>query len=323
MNAVADLPAHGRHAKARKRSRALRIGLVNNMPDTALARTELQFGALLDAASDGRDIALMGFSLGSVPRSEQGREYLSAGGYCDLRAIAHADLDAVIVTGTEPKAGDLRAEPYWSDLAWLFDWIEREGPPAIFSCLAAHAAVLHYDDVARRRLERKRFGRFAHYALGRHPLTRDLPAGATVAHSRWNELDAEALFSAGYRILSVAPDAGVELFLRESRHTQVFFQGHPEYDGGALAREYRRDVRRFLCGESHCYPSLPEGVFGMGAVQHFAAFERRAHLERDGVRMTDFPSLPSKPSENAYGVAVYRAFLSQLEAVSVEERRVP
>ena len=50
----------------------------------------------------------------------------------------------------------------WPALAALFDWIERDGPSAAFSCLGAHAAVLHFDGIERRRLPEKRCGLFEH-----------------------------------------------------------------------------------------------------------------------------------------------------------------
>ncbi len=41
----------------------------------------------------------------------------------------------------------------------------------------------------------------------------------------------------------------------------MFTQGHPEYDADTLAREYRRDVLRFLTGESNSLPSPPINYF--------------------------------------------------------------
>ncbi len=41
----------------------------------------------------------------------------------------------------------------------------------------------------------------------------------------------------------------------------LFLQGHPEYAPDSLFREYRRDVRRYITGQSVIYPELPENYF--------------------------------------------------------------
>ncbi len=71
------------------------------------------------------------------------------GGLDDLIA---APPDVLIVTGAEPRAADLANKPYWTELTRLIDWA-RSGAvaAALYSCLAAHAAVQIADGVRRRR----------------------------------------------------------------------------------------------------------------------------------------------------------------------------
>ena len=311
------LPAH--------KPGGLRIGLVNNMPDAALARTEQQFLNVLAAAVPERAINLHLFHVPSVPRGELGRSHLSSHRYRDASELAFAHLDGLIVTGTEPKQSNLRMEPYWADLAHLFDWIADRGPSAIFSCLAAHAAVLHYDGVERHRLTSKRFGLFAHRAIAHHPLTQHLPAIANVPHSRWNEVSATALSLRGYEVLTESQDADVDLFVKPGRKPLVFFQGHPEYDARTLFREYRRDVLRYLMGEHETYPHLPENYFNAVECKHLAAFQERAIAARDTELMQDFP-VSSPEIATAEDIApapkIYRAWLSLISDVApFEERR--
>ncbi len=64
----------------------------------------------------------------------------------------------------------------------------------------------------------------------------------------------------GYLTLTRAPGAGVDMFVKEWLALQVFLQGHPEYDADTLAREYRRDVGRFLAGERADAPAPPAGL---------------------------------------------------------------
>jgi homoserine O-succinyltransferase len=239
----------------------LRIGLVNNMPDAALRATERQFRELLTAAAGILPFTLDLFTLPGVPRGEVMQRYLRET-HASTDTIAAAGLDALIVTGSEPRASRLSDEPYWARLAELVDWAETGTIASVWSCLAAHAAVLHRDGIARQPLSRKCSGVFACAPAGPHELLANLPAGISVPHSRHNELDRVGLEAAGYDILTVSDQAGVDLFVRSGKSLSVFFQGHPEYDATALMREYRRDVARCLKGESGVMPPLPVGYFG-------------------------------------------------------------
>jgi homoserine O-succinyltransferase len=125
---------------------ALHIGLVNNMPDAMLRTTELQFARLLKDAAGPLDVRLRLFSLGSVPRGPEMHGRM-AGFYDDAAFLEAANMDALIVTGFQSQAGDLRREPYWAQLADLIDWAQTGTISTLFSGLAAQAAVLHLDGI--------------------------------------------------------------------------------------------------------------------------------------------------------------------------------
>jgi len=269
----------------------LHIGLVNNMADGALEQTERQFFQLIGGAGAAFRIRWHLFSLRSIRRGESARLHLIHENYCELREIYVAQLDGVLVTGTEPGQQDLRQESYWPELSELLDWIGREGPPAIFSCLAAHAAVLRYDGIERRRLVHKRCGTFDHIVVDSHPLTNELTGTLKVPHSRWNEAPADALEEAGYQILTYAPEAGADLFVKQRRNLLMFFQGHPEYDHNTLAREYRRDVRRYLAGIANGYPALPQYYFRQDEADALELFRERAMKTRDEALLAEFPAI--------------------------------
>jgi homoserine O-succinyltransferase len=266
------------------------VGLVNNMPDAALAGTERQFAQLFACAAPGLDVRLSFFSLDGIARSSVGHEHLKQNAYRSVGDFADARLDALVVTGTEPKRPVLEEEPYWPGLTRLFDWLDQDGPPVMLSCLAAHAAVQHFDGIRRRRLPEKCFGMFAHIKVARGELTKGLAPEVYVAHSRWNEVAGADLARCGYRILTFAPAAGVDLFVREKRNTWLFFQGHPEYDPGALGREFLRDVRRYLAHERDTYPAVPKNYFGAAESQLLAEFEKRATAAPDERLMESFPA---------------------------------
>jgi homoserine O-succinyltransferase len=296
---------------------ALTIGLVNNMPDAALAQTERQFRALIAAAVAPARARIRLFSLPGVPRGEAVRVLMT--NYMAFDSIARAGLDLLVVTGTEPRAGDLRAEPYWPALTWLLDWAQAEGVPMLLSCLAAHAAVLHADGIARVRLADKRFGVFAHTRVAAHPLTRGLPEHFVVPHSRWHEVPAAALAAAGWEVLTQSPVAGVDLFARRGRSLTLCCQGHPEYAPDTLAREYRRDVRRFLAGERADYPAPPQAVFAPATLAALADFRASALRRRDVALLAEWPKLPAEaaapdaaPPWQAAAATVWRNLLADL-----------
>jgi homoserine O-succinyltransferase len=185
-----------------------------------------------------------------------------------------AGLDALIIAGAPPRAGDLRAEPYWDGLTRLIDWADGGVLSTYFSCPAAHAAVLHRDGIARRKLTRKLSGVFAVQPVSDAALLAGIPATAQVPHSRRDDVPEETLTARDYRILSRLADGGVDLFMRRGRSLQVFAQGHPEYDAGTLGREYLRDLERHLQDKAE-RPAVPEGYFDRVTENRLAELDAR------------------------------------------------
>jgi homoserine O-succinyltransferase len=270
-------------------SRRIDIGLVNNMPDAAMEATVRQFLSLLGAAARDVTVHVRLFSMPGVPSSDWRRQHLGDC-YAGFDELWNARLDGLIVTGTEPRAADLAAEPYWGQLTKLVDWAEENTAATVWSCLAAHAAVQHLDGIRRSPLGEKCFGLFDHVRMSDHRLLRGQPALIPTPHSRWNELSEAALASCGYRILSKSPAAGVDIFVRERKSLFLFFQGHPEYEADTLAREHRRDVGRFLRGERDSYPDLPRHYFDPAATDALNAFRTRAIADCREELMSAFPA---------------------------------
>jgi homoserine O-succinyltransferase len=290
------------------------IGLVNNMPDAALQTTERQFHELLFASSP-HSVRLRFFSLPELPRTEAGRLLISQR-YEDFSELWTSHLDGLIVTGTEPRAPALTDEPYWPTFAKLVDWADDHGISTVWSCLAAHAAVLHMDGIRRCAFREKLSGVFDCIKVTDHELVDGAPTLWRVPHSRYNDLPEDALASSGYRILSRLPDMGADMFVKQRKTLFLFVQGHLEYDSGALLREYRRDVRRFLAGERDSYPEMPRGYFDQDAAAALAAF-RQQGLENRGIDLLS--SFPVAIAEQTLGrpwlapaVAIYAHWLSYL-----------
>src|SRR5271155_2325030 len=268
---------------------SVRIAFVNNMPDSALEDTEIQFFELLEAAAGDIPVRLKLHSLSGVPRGERGQQHLS-GFYFGTDDLLNDRFDGVIMTGTEPRQSDLRNEPYWSALGNVLDWAESNTVSTILSCLAAHAGVLHSDGIDRHPLSDKQFGVFDFAKASNHKLISGTSERISFPHSRWNEVKADALAACGYSVLTQSVEGGVDSFVKKKQRSLfVHFQGHPEYGALTLLKEYRRDVKRYLRSERETYPSMPKGYFDPQTARSMSDFRDVVLSDRREERMAEFP----------------------------------
>lgn len=312
MSSPALVPAGGGLAHGHAE---LTIGLINNMPDPALKATERQFMKLLQAAAGPRRIRFHCFSLPSVKRSSEARWHVESE-YSDLTELRRHKFDGLIVTGAEPVAPELDQEPYWRDLTELIDWARVHTRSTIWSCLAAHAAVLHLDRIERQRLPAKCHGVFDCEAVADDTLTRAAPAPLKVSHSRLNELAEIDLAQAGYQVLTRSAKAGVDIFVRQYASRFVFFQGHPEYDALSLQREYLRDIGRYLARERETYPHLPVSYFDAATEEKLNRFEKKAVHQRHPALTNELPALNLRAdiAAGSAAAALFRNWLQYLGA---------
>jgi len=256
---------------SRNPSPTLTVALVNSMPGEARQATEQQFRTIL--AATGRPVELRVVSL------------------TDMASLDSDIPDGMIVTGMPPRAGPLSEEPHWRPLTELVDFASDNAIPTVWSCLAAHAAVLYLDGIERSRLPQKLSGVFDCTRVEpAHRLLSGLPKQWQIPHSRWNELPEADLVAHGYRILSRSAEGGVDIFVKEGGARFLFCQGHPEYDAHALLREYRRDIRQYLTGERDTYPPMPQGIFSPPVAALLEAFRQYAIGARGIDALAGFPT---------------------------------
>jgi homoserine O-succinyltransferase len=299
-------------------SDCINIGFVNNMPDSALKSTERQLIALIGAAAGTVPVRIWLYTLPTIPRADWALQYMSMF-YSELHNLWSDDLDALVVTGTEPRAANLAEEPYWNSLQQIVDWAEGNTISTIWSCLAAHGAVLHLDGIDRHRLAQKCVGVFAQQRVADHPLLQNVQFPLRTPHSRWNEISQRLLAASGYSVLTRSTIAGVDIFLKQQKGSLfIFFQGHPEYDADTLLREYRRDVGRYLRREIDLYPTIPVRYFNSQAEASLIAFQRRALSDRRSDLLASFPDdLVAANLKNIWhteAMAIYRNWLLYLSA---------
>lgn len=258
--------------------RELHIGLLNMMPDAAMAATERQFFRLIGNSNQIAQFYVHPFTLNELERGEQAREHIEHY-YEPFDRVREEGLDALIITGANVTHPDLSQEPFWGPLIDVIDWAYDNVTSTLCSCLATHAVLQFRYQQHRRPLPAKRWGVYAHRVQNRkHPLVATVNTLFDVPHSRFNDISREQFEAAGLPVLVESDEAGVHLAVSEDGFRIVFFQGHPEYDTVSLLKEYKREVRRFIDGEREDYPPFPK---------NYLRLKDRALLEEHRERIFD------------------------------------
>jgi len=290
------------------------IGLVNNMPEAAFKATQRQFFSLLNAASGDIPVRLLLYALPGLARTEHSghSKYLSVETLWDQR------LDGLIVTGREPVTPDLRDESYWDSFVQVLEWAQHNTISTVWSCLAAHAAVLHMDGIPRKKSDTKHCGIFDCVPEPGHWLAEGAPPRFQVAHSRWNSVAEADLAACGYQVVTRTREAQVDTFLKQGSSLFVFFQGHPEYESDTLLREYRRDVERYLNNQSDAYPSTPHNYFDDATERGLDELRQQAVVFRDKYLLADLATALARcklqSTWDSTATVVYRNWLDFIYA---------
>jgi homoserine O-succinyltransferase/O-acetyltransferase len=241
--------------------RELHIGLLNLMPDAALAATERQFLRLIGDSNEVAQFYVHLFTLAELERGDEAKAHIAAY-YETFDEIQVSGLDALIITGANATRPDLALEDFWLPLIEVVNWSFDNVTSTLCSCLATQAVMQFHYGQQRRRLPYKRWGVYSHRVLNRtHPLVAGVNTRFDVPHSRFNEIYFDQFTAAGLRVLVASEEAGVHLATSPDGFRLVFFQGHPEYDTISLIKEYKREVMRYALGERDDYPPVPENYF--------------------------------------------------------------
>ncbi len=305
--------------------RELHIGLLNMMPDAALAATEHQFINLVGNCNKIAQFYVYPFSLSALDRERDAREHIDRY-YFDFRDLQAAGLDALIITGANVANPALDQEPFWAPLMEVVQWAEHHTTSILCSCLATHALLKHHHGIERQLMERKRWGVYSHRLTApEHPLVRDINTRFDAPHSRWNTITREQFEAAGLKVLAASEEAGVHLAVSPDLFRIVYFQGHPEYDANSLLKEYKREVFRYLDGELDAPPPTPEHYFCPQATAIATEFIDRAQRTARG--RDAFPEAEILPYvDNTWrdtGKAIFNNWLGLVYRLTDVDRGIP
>jgi homoserine O-succinyltransferase len=308
--------------------REMHIGLLNMMPDAALAATERQFFRLIGNANPIVQFHVHPFTIEGLPRSQEARKYIGRY-YESFEQLKREGLDGLIISGANVTHPKLRQEPFWEPLTQVFDWAKDNTTSILCSCLATHALIEYCHGIERTHRGSKVWGVYSHRVVEpRHPLVADINTRFDVPHSRYNEVFREDIERAGLKVLVESEEAGVHLAVSQDLFRVVYFQGHPEYDSVSLMKEYKREVMRYYHGDRSDYPPFPEHYFNLdvtGILNEFGQHLRTA--KRLGQQAPEFPEELILPHlDNTWrdtAKAVFNNWLGKIYQITDQDRRKP
>ena len=307
--------------------RELHVGLLNMMPDAALAATERQFFRLVGESNPIAQFYVHPFTLPKLERSEKAQEYI-ASYYEPLEKIKDEGLDALIVTGANVIGPELSNQPFWEPLKDVIAWAVENVTSTLCSCLATHAVLQFHYGQKRIPHKDKTWGVFGHRVVDKsHPLVNDVNTRFDVPHSRWNAVTREQFDTAGLRVL-VESDAGVHLATSADGLRLVLSQGHPEYDTISLLKEYKREVLLYASGKRMDYPPFPANYFADREQAILDEYRNRLDVALSaGEEIPEFPeSLVSARLDNTWhdtAEGVVGNWMGLVYQVTNSDRRLP
>lgn len=241
--------------------RELHVGLLNMMPDAALAATERQFFRLVGESNPIAQFYVHPFTLPELERGPAAQAHIDEY-YEPFDRIREEGLDALIVTGANVIGPELASQRFWEPLIAVIDWAMDNVTSTLCSCLATHAMLQFRYGKKRVRQAHKVWGVFPHRVRDKtHPLVNDVNTRFDVPHSRWNAVTRQQFEAAGLHVLVDNEDIGVHLATSADGLRVIFFQGHPEYDTISLLKEYKREVMLFANRKRDDYPRFPVDYF--------------------------------------------------------------
>lgn len=328
-----DLRADGEPVLTRSEAlsqdiRELHIGLLNMMPDAALAVTEQQFLRLVGASNTIVQLWVHPFTVPGLPRNTATQAYIDAH-YESFDTLRDAGLDALIVSGANVANPRLADEAFWDPLVDIVEWAREHVTSVLCSCLATHALVQHFYGVQRRRLQSKQWGVFSHRLIAPdHPLLRGMNTRFDIPHSRWNTITSTMLRDVGVQVLIESLEGDFHLGASPDGFRTIYLQGHPEYDAVSLLKEYKRELGIYLDGGADALPPFPQNYLSPDATRILGRHVEACLAARDaGKPVPMFPEAELTPMlDNTWtdtGKAVFNNWLGLVYRLTDVARGVP
>lgn len=173
--------------------------------------------------------------------------------YVTFDGIKRRRFDGMIITGAPVENMEFEEVDYWEELVEIMEWTKTHVTSTLHLCWGAQAGLYYHYGVKKHHMEDKLSGIYEHRTLDRKvPLLRGFDDYFMCPHSRYTEVrESEIMEKTGLRVLAKSDVAGVLLVMNETG-SQIFLQGHLEYDRMTLDTEYHRDLDRGLNPKIPC-----------------------------------------------------------------------
>ncbi len=308
--------------------RELHVGLLNMMPDAALEATERQFLRLLGSSNRIAQFFVHPFTVRGVAREGTAKEHVERY-YKSFEQIRSEGLDALVITGANPIETEITRETFWEGLVEVMSWAREQVCSTYCSCLASHAAFKVYHGIERTPYREKLWGVFTHRVVHRiHPLVAGINTRFETPHSRWNDVPPDQIEAAGMKVLVESEEAGALAAVSPDQFRFLYFQGHPEYDGNSLLKEYKREVIRFVAKERKDYPPFPENYIYPEAAALLNEYKEKVLVAVGRGKLP--PPFPETEAErhvdNTWtdtGKAVFNNWLGLVYQLTDRDRKIP
>jgi len=231
--------------------RALKIAIVNLMPTKI--ETETQLLRLLSNTPLQVDITLIRTA---TYISKHASYQHMADFYKTYDDVKNEKFDALLITGAPVEKLPFEQVAYWDELCEIMDWSRSNAFSVMHICWGAQAGLYHHYGINKRGLPKKISGVFPHRCMvENHPLLKGFDEVFNVPHSRYTEVDENAVKNCpDLEVLVYSELSGAHIIADKSGR-QIFIFGHGEYDRDTLKTEYFRDL------ENGINPDVPYNYF--------------------------------------------------------------
>lgn len=259
----------------------VRVGFLNLMPGASMEAAEADWFRHLGSLT-GVYVEVVPLKFDNDPRGKrdesQRKHFLES--YRPFSEVAteakngpSKKLDGLIITGDNLELAEKRGLfgrrkelsfediYYQGQLTEVRQWANHNVNSTIYSCLASHIALNEFYQLRRRVGSKKRLGVFDNQIVDpSSPFMQGITEPFRIPHSRWGDIASwqvrqrillpgeDSLKRDDVRLLAVSKKVGWSVLSRRNRAggTDLFLQGHPEYDTDSIDNEVTRDL---LAGE--------------------------------------------------------------------------
>lgn len=165
--------------------------------------------------------------------------------YVTFDAVKERTFDGMIITGAPIEHYEFEEVDYWPELVEIMNWANDHVNSTLHLCWGAQAALYYFYGIRKYPISEKISGIFEHKTQNQtEALLRGFGDTFPCPHSRHTEVrETEIKEHPELKVLATSEEAGV-LLVMNADGSQIFLQGHPEYDRDTLAKEYERDYKK-------------------------------------------------------------------------------